>query len=265
MQESWIREFVADWQLSGRSPRTANEFARYLKILLSNNRNPTLANVKEWLSEPTGLSVQRKRAQAVRAYGRWCEEAGVEEFAWWKRVPLVNEPIQPQVTVTEETYRHALSSCKNSVDRALIEVLWSTGLRRSEIARLRVENVDFANGYLVVATSKTGRPRVVPISPSALRELRRAIGTRLEGSALGLSENAIRLRLGRLGAPSAHAWRRGWAVHSLASGVSETSVKSAAGWANGAMVSRYTQALQSELALSEYRQLWSIGATRQRT
>ena len=110
MQESWIREFVADWQLSGRSCRTADEYARYLKILLSHNTSPSLVDVKEWLSEPTGLSVQRKRAQAVRAFGRWCEEAGNEEFAWWKRVPLVNEPIRPQTTVTEEIYKQVLSS-----------------------------------------------------------------------------------------------------------------------------------------------------------
>lgn len=265
MQEPWLREFVADWQLSGRRPATAIEHTRYLKILFSYYKNPTLADVKVWLSASTSAAVRRKSAQAVRAFGRWCEEAGVEEFGWWKQVPLANEQVRPQETVTELIYRQVLSRCRNTIDKALVELLWSTGLRRSEIVHLCIENVDFANGFLVVVTSKSGKPRVVPVSPTALRALRRVIGSRLEGSVLGLSGNAIRLRLRRLGAPSSHAWRRGWAVHSLASGVSETSVKSAAGWANGAMVSRYTQTLQSELTLIEYRHSWSRDGTRQRT
>ena len=41
-----------------------------------------------------------------------------------------------------------------------------------------------------------------------------------------------------IGVPSAHAWRRGWAVQALRNGVSETSVRAAAGWSSGAMVAR---------------------------
>ena len=33
-----------------------------------------------------------------------------------------------------------------------------------------------------------------------------------------MTGNAIRLRLARLDAPSAHAWRRGWAVRALRAG-----------------------------------------------
>ena len=147
----------------------------------------------------------------------------------------------------------------NPIDKALIELLWSTGLRRSEIERLCIEHVDFASGFLVVTTSKSGKPRVVPVLPTALRALRRVIGSRLEGSVLGLSGNAIRLRLRRLEAPSSHAWRRGWAVQALKNGVSETSVKSAAGWTSGAMVSRYSGKLSGILAVEEFRRQWHPG------
>ena len=48
-------------------------------------------------------------------------------------------------------------------------------------------------------------------------------------------------------------WRRGWAVQALRNGVSETSVRAAAGWSSGAMVARYTRALSGELAVEEFR------------
>jgi integrase/recombinase XerD len=138
----------------------------------------------------------------------------------------------------------------------LIEVLWSSGLRRSEIERMKIEHLDFVGGFIVVPTSKANRPRVVPMSPTAMRALRRLISSRTDGSVFGMTGNAIRLSLTRIGAPSAHAWRRGWAVHALRRGVSETSVKAAAGWRSGAMVSRYTTALSGELAISEFRNAW---------
>ena len=58
------------------------------------------------------------------------------------------------------------------------------------------------------------------------------------------------------GFQSAHARMRGWAVQALRSGVSETSVRAAAGWSSGAMVARYTSALSGELAVVEFRRTW---------
>lgn len=256
MQESWLREFVADWELSGKSPQTAREYVRYIYILISNNRNPSLADVKEWLSQAPGASLRRKKAQSVRALGRWCEEAGIDEFVWWRQVPLSAETVTPQETVTPEIYQQVIRRCRTVRDSALIELLWSSGLRRSEVARLSVGDVDFAGGFVVVANSKSGKPRVVPVSPQALRQIRRLIGPRTSGSLLSMSGNAIRLRLSRLGAPSAHAWRRGWAVEALRRGISEASVRSAAGWTSGAMVARYTRALAGDLAVSEFGSSW---------
>jgi integrase/recombinase XerD len=195
---------------------------------------------------------------SVRALGKWSEDAGISYFQWWKQVPLVTEQVLPQATVTEDVYRQVLTRCKTPRDKALIEVLWSSGLRRSEIERMKIEHLDFVNGFIVVPTSKANRPRVVPMSPQAMRALRRLIRSRTEGSVFAMTGNAIRLRLARMGAPSAHAWRRGWAVHALRRGVSETSVKAAAGWRSGAMVSRYTNALSGELAMAEFRVSWHV-------
>jgi hypothetical protein len=71
-----------------------------------------------------------------------------------------------------------------------------------------------------------------------------------------MTGNAIRLRLQRMDIPSAHAWRRGWAVQALRNGVSETSVRAAAGWSSGAMVARYTSALSGEIAVEEFKRSW---------
>ncbi len=204
----------------------------------------------------------RKRAQAVRAFGCWCEKVGLEEFKFWQQIPVQKIEIKPQCTVVEADYNKALLECVTTRDTALVEMLWSTGMRRNEIARSLIEHIDFVGGFIVVPTSKNGRPRVVPVSPKTLQCLRKLIGRRESGEIFNMTGNAIRLRLRRLNIPSAHAWRRGWAVHALRNGVSETSVRAAAGWSSGAMVARYTSALSAELAVEEFRRTWNSKSVR---
>ena len=72
-----------------------------------------------------------------------------------------------------------------------------------------------------------------------------------------MTSNAVRQLLRRLEAPSAQAWRRGWAEQALRNGVSKTSVRAAADWSSGAMVERYTRALSGELAVEEFQKSWT--------
>jgi integrase/recombinase XerD len=91
-------------------------------------------------------------------------------------------------------------------DRTLLEVLYATGLRRMELAALELGDIDAAGQTLSVRRGKGGHGRRIPISPRALRWLRRYLeqarpsllgdsdsealflddlGTRFEGRRLG--------------------------------------------------------------------------------
>ena len=58
-------------------------------------------------------------------------------------------------------------------DRAILEVLYSTGLRRSELIRLSVYAVDFERGTVLVDEGKGKKDRFVPIGARALAWVRR--------------------------------------------------------------------------------------------
>ena len=251
-----VNEFQLDWHLEGKSKQTAKNYAFDLRRFLSDFKNPTLEQAKEWVQRTESIVGRRKRAQAIRAFGRWLANQGIPGFEWHRQLPLTKEKTFPQKTVVRSDYERALINAKSLRDKAIIEVLWSCGLRRTELAVLEVTDIDFLGGYIVVRQSKTGKPRIVPLSPNAKRALRRYLQGRTEGSLFRLQSNTVRLILKRLNAPSAHAWRRGWAVESLRNGVSETSVRAAAGWSSGAMVARYTRALSGELAVEEFQRSW---------
>jgi len=251
-----IKEFELDWHLSGKSKQTASNYAYHLKLFLSVHPTPTLVDAKQWILGTTSAANRRKRGQSIRAFGTWLSDQGIDEMNWSQQVPLTKEKTLPQKTATYSDYVSALARATTPRDKAVIEVLWSTGVRRAELCAFEIGDIDFLGSFLIIRVSKTGKPRVVPVSPSAKRALRRIVYGRTSGSVFGMTPNAVRLLLQRLNAPSAHAWRRGWAVQALRSGVSETSVRAAAGWSSGAMVARYTRALSGELAVEEFQRSW---------
>lgn len=59
-------------------------------------------------------------------------------------------------------------------DRAMLEVMYATGLRVSELLSLQFKNVNFQNG-LITVYGKGNKQRTVPISPFALEYLRKYV------------------------------------------------------------------------------------------
>lgn len=64
-----------------------------------------------------------------------------------------------------------------SRDRAMLEVMFSTGVRVSELVDIRVDDVDFETEAIRVR-GKGKKERISPVSPSALRALKRYVEIR---------------------------------------------------------------------------------------
>jgi integrase/recombinase XerD len=88
--------------------------------------------------------------------------ANIEQPRWWK--PL------PHVLVLEEVDRLLaapdLNTPKGIRDRALLEVLYATGLRVSELIGLRLDGVNIEIGF-VRCLGKGSKERIVPLGESA--------------------------------------------------------------------------------------------------
>lgn len=63
--------------------------------------------------------------------------------------------------------------------RIAIVLLYTAGLRRGELVRLTLNDVDLANATLCIRESKFHKTRILPLSSSARRELRRYLKVRL--------------------------------------------------------------------------------------
>jgi integrase len=156
-------------------------------------------------------------------------------------------------------------------DRTIIVLLRDTGMRRSEVAAIKVSDLDLETGCVVVPRSKSRRMRVVPLSESAVRVLRHYMRSRETHRAasseflwLGrrgpMGSDAIRLMLERRSKQagvcvSAHQFRRRFAYVWTKNGGSQTSLMRCAGWSTSTMISRYTRGIADALTIAEYRRI----------
>ena len=77
----------------------------------------------------------------------------------------------PKILSREEVAR--LIDASNSLfERTLLMVLYGTGMRRSEVARLKLADIDSPRMVLHVVNGKGGKDRDLPLSPALLETLR---------------------------------------------------------------------------------------------
>jgi integrase/recombinase XerD len=157
-------------------------------------------------------------------------------------------------------------------DRAMLELLYASGMRASEVLSLRVEDLNLPAGYLI-CTGKGSRQRLVPVGAQALHWVRlylktvRSIfvkrsdpgtvflnprGRRLSRQALwGIIKRAAR-RAGLRAGVSPHTLRHSFASHLLERGADLRSVQAMLGHADISTTQIYTH-LPSHVVREMYR------------
>jgi len=133
-----------------------------------------LAQHRKADGQPLGSRTQRTRLVPLRTFGRWAEreklvaENPVAELV----MPRVGQPLpKAWLSAAEAETILALPHVGTPTglrDRALLETLYSTGLRRLETIRLTAADIDFAGGAVSVRQGKGRKDRVVPIGERAL-------------------------------------------------------------------------------------------------
>jgi integrase/recombinase XerD len=189
--------------------------------------------------------------------------AALDSPKLWKRLPTVLSPPEVAKLLAEPDPRKPLGLR----DKAVLEVLYATGVRASEVAGLDVDSVHFDYGY-VRCLGKGSKERVVPVGRAAIEATQRYLAEErprlLRGRpcpALFVSQRGARLtrptvwrlvkRYARLAGIRKevypHALRHSFATHLLAGGADLRSVQEMLGHASIMTTQVYTHVDSGQL------------------
>jgi integrase/recombinase XerD len=161
--------FLVTW-LAGRGITRPAEVTR--PVLESYQRH--LFHYRKANGDPLSFRSQSQRLLAVRAFYKWAarQRHVLHNPASEIELPKAERRLpRPALTVAEAELvlaQPGLDDPPGVRDRAILEVLYSTGIRRAELANLAVHDIDHERQTLLVRQGKGRKDRLVPVGDRAL-------------------------------------------------------------------------------------------------
>jgi integrase/recombinase XerC len=212
--------------------------------------------------EPSSLA---RKLATLRSFFNFLGREGKMQDNPARTLPAPTLPKKlPAVLTVDETFRlldGAGTSPKSRLrDRALLELLYSSGLRVSELTGLNLEDLDL-KGEMVRVRGKGRKERIVPVGGKAVGTLETYIkderkdvavageealfvnlrGTRLTSRSVHRLLTALARRQGSSARVSPHALRHSFATHLLSGGADLRSIQEMLGHRSLSTTQRYTQ------------------------
>ncbi|MCE3234751.1 MAG: integrase family protein [Vampirovibrio sp.] len=104
-----------------------------------------------------------------------------------------------KVTVDQKGLDKLIEACQNPLERLLVILLSQTGLRVSEAANLKLENINYEEKFLTVTLAKWGKTRRVGLSGKVIEAIHAYLTYRPEGEEEWLFINRNGNRMNRFG------------------------------------------------------------------
>jgi integrase/recombinase XerD len=131
--------------------------------------------------EIISLKTQKMEMEVVCSFVRWCHgrglllcdpSAAIELPRVGKSLVadyMTREDVERVLSLPDTKYPYGLR------DRAILEILYATGIRATEFCALALADADFERDSLRIHVTKLGRDRVIPVSPRAMKWLHRYV------------------------------------------------------------------------------------------
>jgi integrase/recombinase XerD len=187
----YLKQFLDSSAASGLSPRTIEIRERMLERFMAwcDERNldkpqditrPILERYRRYLyhyrqpnGDPISFATQQQRLVPIKAFFKWLTKENhiLYNPASELELPKVHKRLPKHILTAQEVEQilnqTALHGDLGIRDRAIIETLYSTGIRRAELINLKLYDVDTRNGTLMVREGKGKKDRMLPLGERA--------------------------------------------------------------------------------------------------
>lgn len=205
-------------------------------------------------------SINRKLS-SLRSFYLYLLKIGEIQVSPLETIPSLKFYAEKQIPISEEEMENLgeilESESGNSLEKLIIETLYQTGMRKSELCNILLEQVDFSKSEISIK-GKGNKQRVVPISENLLKQMREYIAIRKPNEDSGiyffvrengkkLSEKFVYSVVNRYLSlitlkkkKSPHILRHSFATHVLNNGAEISKVKKILGHSSLASTQVYT-------------------------
>lgn len=241
--DEFLKMFLDAKRIEGCSERTITYYQATVKHMLSKIqtgvRKMTTDEIREYLSDYqkwnncSNVTVDNVRRN-ISSFFSWLEEEDYILKSPMKRIHKIKTKTVVKSTISDEGIEKLRDNCKEKRDLAIIDLLYSTGIRVGELVNLNIEDINL-EGRECVVYGKGDKERRVYFDAKAKVHIKEYIETRKDSNSalfvtldapydrLKISGVEIRLRnLGRklnLERIHPHKFRRSMATRAIDKGM----------------------------------------------
>lgn len=177
------RFIEALWLQDGLAQNTLEAYRRdlhqYLEWLQHHTDpqpcNATPVDIMRWFNEQASTarpSTANRHLAAVKRFYLWARQTGLMTHNPCQNTHTARQPDRLPKTLSEQDVDRLLNAPNCSTllglrDRAMLETLYATGLRVSELVSLPILNTNLTEGVIRVDLGKGGKDRLVPLGAEA--------------------------------------------------------------------------------------------------
>lgn len=178
---------------------------------------PVLERYQRWLHHyrkkdgaPLSIASQRAKLVPLRAWFKWLTRTGEIPANPASDLDLPRKMKRlPRAVLTQREVEQVLALADTTTpvgmrDRAMMEVLYATGMRRMEVARLALGDIDAERGVVLIREGKGRKDRLIPMGERALHWVERYLQEARPQLAWNQAEATV--FLGREGLPMNPMW-----------------------------------------------------------
>lgn len=156
---NYLAMFLNAKKIEGCSERTLSYYKTTVEKLLDGITDPirkvTTDDIREYLASYQGLNDCSKTTidnirRNISSFFTWLEEEDYIIKSPMRRIHKIKTTKTVKEVISDEEIEKMRDKCKNLRDLAIIDLLYSTGIRIGELVRLNVDDIDFEERECIV-------------------------------------------------------------------------------------------------------------------
>lgn len=171
------RRMLEELQRRNFSPNTIQTYLRVIEDFARHcGKRPDLLTQQDMRQYQVHLLRERKlAAKTVRLHVAALRFFYVKTLGrpfLQQQLPYPKAPKRLPTVLSQDEVARLIDSANNQLDYAMLMTLYATGVRRAELCRLKVEDIDSQRMIVSIRQGKGNRDRDVPLTPKLLETLR---------------------------------------------------------------------------------------------
>lgn len=181
--------YITELEMNGFSKNTVKTYIMFINYFLSflENKNKSLEELDRKILKEFLLKIYRQKKYkqksvynlilALKSFLRFLER---EDLVKTLKLPKIPKSLPK--ALSKEEIKKMLNSCKNDKEKLIFLLLYSTGLRVSELANLKLEDINLKDKFLVVRGGKGKKDRIIPLNDKIIELINSHLKNRKKNS-----------------------------------------------------------------------------------